>query len=76
VNEMAVEAKNVRATDSVAKYYRELKAEFKKITWAPRDEVFRTTGVVLSTLVLFTVILWLYDSGFGVFLRWILQLMK
>ena len=73
---MAVEAKNVRATDSVAKYYRELKAEFKKITWATKEEVFKTTGVVLSTLVLFTIILWLYDSDFGVVLRWILQLMK
>jgi preprotein translocase subunit SecE len=76
VNEMAVEAKNVNATDSVAKYYREIKAEFKKITWAPRDEVFKTTGVVLSTLVLFTMILWIYDSVFGIAFNQIYTLIK
>ena len=73
---MAVEAKNVNATDSVAKYYRDLKAEFKKITWPTKDEVYKTTGVVLTTVVLFTLILWLYDTGFGMVLRSIINLMK
>ena len=73
---MAVEAKNVRATDTVAKYYKDLKSEFKKITWAPKDEVFKTTGVVLTTIVLFTVILAAYDAVFGGVLKQILQLMK
>lgn len=73
---MAVETKNGSATDSVVRYYRDLKAEFKKITWATRDEVFKTTGVVLSTIFLITLILWLYDSGFGFALKGILQLTK
>jgi preprotein translocase subunit SecE len=73
---MAVEAKNVNAAGAVAKYYREIKAEFKKITWASRDEVYKTTGVVLTTVVLFTLILWLYDTGFGMLLKWILNLIK
>lgn len=73
---MAVEAKSVRATDTVAKYYKDLKSEFKKITWAPKDEVVKTTGVVLTTIVLFTVILAAYDAVFGGALKQILQLMK
>jgi preprotein translocase subunit SecE len=73
---MAVEAKSVSATGSVARYYKEIKAEFKKITWASRDEVFKTTGVVLTTIILFTLILWLYDSVFGVVLQKIIGLMK
>jgi preprotein translocase subunit SecE len=73
---MAVEAKTANAAGSVAKYYRELKAEFKKITWASKDEVYKTTGVVLTTVVLFTLILWLYDTGFGMLLGWVLGLIK
>lgn len=73
---MAVEAKNVRATDTVAKYYKDLKSEFKKITWAPKEEVIKTTGVVLTTIILFTVILAIYDGIFGGALKQILQLIK
>ena len=73
---MAVEAKTEKITDTVVRYYREIKAEFKKISWAPREQVIKTTGVVLTTIILFTVILWLYDSVFGVALQKILQLIK
>ena len=73
---MAVEVKKVRATDWVVKNYKEIKAEFKKITWAPREELIRTTGVVITTLVLFMAILWLYYSVFGVVLQRLLQLIK
>ena len=73
---MAVEAKTEKITDTVARYYREIKAEFKKITWAPREEVTKTTGVVLTTIILFTAILWLYDSVFGVALQKILEIIK
>lgn len=73
---MAVEAKSVKATDSVARFFREIKAEFKKITWASKDEVMKTTGIVLTTLVLFTVLFWLYDSVFGKVLSVILELIK
>jgi preprotein translocase subunit SecE len=73
---MAVEAKSVKATDSVARFFREIRAEFRKITWASKDEVFKTTGIVLTTVVLFTLLLWLYDSVFGKVLSTLLELIK
>jgi preprotein translocase subunit SecE len=73
---MAVEAKSVKATDSVARFFREIRAEFKKITWASKDEVLKTTGIVLTTVVLFTLLLWLYDSVFGKVLSTLLELIK
>ena len=73
---MAVEAKSVKATDSVARFFREIRAEFKKITWASKDEVIKTTGIVLTTVVLFTLLLWLYDSVFGKVLSTLLELIK
>jgi preprotein translocase subunit SecE len=73
---MAVEAKSVKATDSVARFFREIRAEFKKITWASKDEVLKTTGIVLTTVILFTLLLWLYDSVFGKVLSTLLELIK
>lgn len=73
---MAVEAKSVKPTDSVARFFREIRAEFKKITWASKDEVLKTTGIVLTTVVLFTLLLWLYDSVFGKVLSTLLELIK
>ena len=73
---MAVEAKSVKPTDSVARFFREIRAEFKKITWASKDEVLKTTGIVLTTVILFTLLLWLYDSVFGKVLSTLLELIK
>lgn len=75
---MAVEAKvkSERTTNSVGKYFKDIKAEFKKITWAKKEDVFKTTGVVLVTVVLFTAILWLYDSVFGWLLKTVLNNIK
>jgi len=73
---MAVEARSLKVTDTITRYYKEIKAEFKKITWAPREDVIKTTGIVLTTIILFTIILWLYDSVFGVVLQRLLQLLK
>lgn len=63
---MAVEAKgNSEKSFNLSKLCREIKAEFKKITWAPKEEVKNTTVVVFTTILMFTAILWVYDSVFG-----------
>ena len=59
-----------KRTDTVARYLQRNKSRSsKRYTWAPREEVIKTTGVVLTTIILFTLILWLYDSVFGVAFR-------
>lgn len=61
---------------SVAKFYRDVKAEFKKITWPTKDDVKKTTEVVFATLAIFILIIWLYDSVFGLALKTILNYLK
>ncbi|QCX33821.1 preprotein translocase subunit SecE [Caloramator sp. E03] len=61
---------------SVVKFYRDVKAEFKKITWPTKDEVKKTTEVVFVTLAIFILIIWLYDSVFGLALKTILNYLK
>jgi preprotein translocase subunit SecE len=75
---MAAQTKvgSVEHTNPVFKFFKELKAEFKKVTWPTRDEVVNTTGVVLTTILFFALILWLFDSVFGYALRNALELIR
>lgn len=41
----------VRAGDSFAKFFRDVKGEVKKIVWPTPQSVMKSTGVVLATIV-------------------------
>ena len=74
---MAVEAKVENGnSNKLVKYYKDVKSEFKKITWAPKEEVFKTTGVVIGTVVAFTLLIWVYDSFFGFTVKNILDYLR
>jgi preprotein translocase subunit SecE len=45
-------------------FWRDVKAEMKKVSWPSKNEVVGTTGVVLGAVVLFGVYLWLCDLAF------------
>ena len=72
---MAVEAKTKSAANyKVVKYYKDIKSEFKKITWPSKDDIIKTTGTVLGTIALLTLVLWAFDSVFGFGLKSALSL--
>ena len=79
---MAVESKTKGAENKpkknggIVRYLKDVRAEFKKITWPTRDNVVKTTGIVLVTVVLFTLVLWGYDSVFGVILNKLLDVLN
>ena len=74
---MAVEAKTARvANNKVVRYLMDVKAELKKITWPSKNDIVKSTGAVLLCLVLFSVILAIYDSVFGYVLKNILNYIK
>lgn len=79
---MAVESK-AKGTEKkpqkgigIIRYLKDVKAEFRKITWPTRDTVVKTTGIVIVTVVLFTLVLWGYDSIFGVILSKLLDILN
>lgn len=49
--------------NGVAKWFHDLKVEFKNVTWPTRQTVATNTGVVLSVIVMGSVIIGLLDSG-------------
>lgn len=75
---MAIETKtsNVRPSNSLTKYFRDVKSEFKKITWPSKKEVFNSFKIVLVVVAIFTLVLWLYDTVFGTALKAIISNLK
>ena len=50
---------------SMKKYFRETKAEMKKVSWPSRKEVLQHTEVVLVSIVIVGLALWVVDMAFG-----------
>ncbi len=72
---MAVETKtrNVGPINSLTKYYKDIRSEFKKITWPSQKEVLKSFKTVLVVVAMFTLVLWLYDTVFGTTLKAIIS---
>lgn len=49
----------------IKKYYRETKAELKKVSWPSRSELIQHTEVVLTSIVIIGAALWVVDLLFG-----------
>ncbi|HCJ58754.1 MAG TPA: preprotein translocase subunit SecE [Clostridiaceae bacterium] len=47
------------------KYFKETKAEMKKVSWPSRKEVLQHTEVVLVSILIIGVALWAVDMAFG-----------
>lgn len=75
---MAVSAKAEKAkkTNGFVKYLQDVKAEFKKITWPTKDEVVKSTVIVIIYMAFFTLILSAYDSVFHYLLQFVLGKLK
>ncbi len=52
------------ARDYLVSVYNEL----KKVTWPSRQQLLAYTGVVIFTVIVFGMILWLFDSGLAILL--------
>ena len=52
------------------------KNEMKRITWPEKSKVYRSTGVVITSVILITLFIWLVDSLFNMGLGYFLQLVK
>ena len=47
----------------IGKWFRDLRVEFKNVTWPTKQTVITNTGVVLSVIVIGSVVIGLLDSG-------------
>lgn len=56
------------------RFFREVKGELKKVAWSTREELTKTTILVLIGLVVFTVFIAVADAGFAKFLQFLIKL--
>lgn len=63
---MGSEAKvgNTKATNKTISFLRGVKAELKNITWPTKEDVIKSTQLVLGYMVLLALIVSVYDSIF------------
>lgn len=53
----------VRAAKAIAKFFKDLKGETKKIVWPNAKTVLKNTGIVLAVVLIIGVGIWLVDWG-------------
>ncbi len=53
----------VRAGKGIAKFFKDLKGENKKIVWPNAKTVLKNTGIVLIVVLIVGVPIWLFDFG-------------
>ena len=55
--------------NKVISFFKEVKAEVRKITWPGKNELIGSTIIVCIIVVIFAAILGSMDAGFGVVIR-------
>jgi preprotein translocase subunit SecE len=50
---------------NIAKFFRETRAEIRKVSWPNRKELIQHTQVVVTSIILVGTVLWLVDLAFG-----------
>jgi preprotein translocase subunit SecE len=54
-----------RTTEPVLRYFRDTRAELRKVTWPTREEAWKLTLIVLGTVLVMSIILGAADFIFG-----------
>ncbi|CDF58905.1 preprotein translocase subunit SecE [Thermobrachium celere] len=63
-------------TNGVISYFKDIKAEFKKITWPTWEDVKESTIKTLVVMLFFTLVITVYDSVFSNILKGVLNYFK
>lgn len=71
------ENKNTAASKNKAmKFFKETKAEMKKVSWPSKEQLFHNTVIILVFIIIATAFLSIVDVGFQKGLSFILDILK
>jgi len=65
------EARKTKKSNRIVSYFRELKSEFKKISWPSFKQVRNNTGVVIAFMVILALFIAVVDFAFTYLLSFI-----
>ncbi len=57
---------------SIIKFFRDIRAELRKVNWPSRSELFKATGVVIAVVIGVSLLMLILDSIFAQLLQLIL----
>ena len=56
------ESQMVKKKTGLVGYLKDTKQELKKVTWSTKTELLKNTGIVLATIISFTILVWGLDT--------------
>ena len=59
----------VRFFRHIAKWFREMKSELKKVVWPSRKQVINNTLVVITMIIICGIFIWLFDWIAGIAIK-------
>ena len=60
----------------IAKYFRELRSEAKKIIWPSKKQTINNTVIVLAVVLVFAVVIGIFDISFGKMFEYLVSLVS
>ncbi|MBE6675196.1 MAG: preprotein translocase subunit SecE [Ruminococcaceae bacterium] len=60
----------------IGNWFKGLKSEFKKITWASKKATFKNFGIVLTIVIISAVVIGVIDIGLGAFFNFLLEVIN
>lgn len=65
---------NALTNNRIVKYFKEVQAEIRKVTWPSRKEVLRLSAIVIAVLVVMSAFMAIIDYAFSWLMRLIIGL--
>lgn len=56
------ESQKVKKKSSLVGYLKDTKQELTRVTWSTKTELLKNTGIVLATIISFTILVWGLDT--------------
>lgn len=60
----------------IARWFREMRSELKKVVWPSKKQVLKNTLIVIVCSVIIGVVIWLFDQGAGYLYQGIVALVN
>ena len=59
------ESQTVKKKSGLVGYIKDTNQELKRVTWSTKKELLKNTGIVLATIISFTILVWGLDTVFS-----------
>ena len=56
------ESQKIKKKSGLVGYLKDTKQELKRVTWSSKKELLKNTGIVLATIISFTILVWGLDT--------------